>query len=389
MTMGTKKEVFQEHLGEYLRASKKDKGRILDALRMITGMERKAVIRAFRREQMRDRTRPKKKAGRRVVYTPDVTAALKDIWIADNEVCGELLHPMIVEYVEILKRDRMWKHGTEEPEKLEKMSLGTMKQRVGEFFKIRRGRKGVSATKPSALKRLIPIFTGPWEDKPPGFGQIDTVVHCGSSLLGDMAYTLNYTDAATYMVVPRAQWNKGMEQTKNSMREIKERMPFPWLGAHPDTGSEFINRFVIEWCQTEKIELSRSRPGKKNDNMYVEERNGHVIRKTVGYMRLDCVKAVAALNAVYDVLTPYLIHFVAVRRTLEKEKVQSKYRRTYEKKPKTPYQRILEHPAVTEEIKEKLRQEHATLNPLTMRREIEKRLGAMYDVQKRYGKSKF
>ena len=389
MTMGTKKEVFQEHLGEYLRASKKDKGRILDALRMITGMERKAVIRAFRREQMRDRTRPKKKAGRRVVYTPDVTAALKDIWIADNEVCGELLHPMIVEYVEILKRDRMWKHGTEATEKLEKMSLGTMKQRVGEFFKIRRGRKGVSATKPSALKRLIPIFTGPWEDKPPGFGQIDTVVHCGSSLLGDMAYTLNYTDAATYMVVPRAQWNKGMEQTKNSMREIKERMPFPWLGAHPDTGSEFINRFVIEWCQTEKIELSRSRPGKKNDNMYVEERNGHVIRKTVGYMRLDCVKAVAALNAVYDVLTPYLIHFVAVRRTLEKEKVQSKYRRTYEKKPKTPYQRILEHPAVTEEIKEKLRQEHATLNPLTMRREIEKRLGAMYDVQKRYGKSKF
>ena len=389
MTMGTKKEVFQEHLGEYLRASKKDKGRILDALRMITGMERKAVIRAFRREQMRDRTRPKKKAGRRVVYTPDVTAALKDIWIADNEVCGELLHPMIVEYVEILKRDRMWKHGTEATEKLEKMSLGTMKQRVGEFFKIRRGRKGGSATKPSALKRLIPIFTGPWEDKPPGFGQIDTVVHCGSSLLGDMAYTLNYTDAATYMVVPRAQWNKGMEQTKNSMREIKERMPFPWLGAHPDTGSEFINRFVIEWCQTEKIELSRSRPGKKNDNMYVEERNGHVIRKTVGYMRLDCVKAVAALNAVYDVLTPYLIHFVAVRRTLEKEKVQSKYRRTYEKKPKTPYQRILEHPAVTEEIKEKLRQEHATLNPLTMRREIEKRLGAMYDVQKRYGKSKF
>lgn len=384
--MGTKKEVFQEHLGEYLKASRKGKGAILDALELITSMNRKAVIRALKREQMRDRMLPKKKPGPRIVYTPDTTAALKDIWEAGNEVCGELLHPMISEYVAILRRDRMWRHSEDATEKLACMSERTVKRRVRHFFKIRRGRKGISATKPSALKKLIPVFSGPWEAKPPGFGQIDTVVHCGSSLLGDMAYTLNYTDAATYLVIPRAQWNKGMEATKESMQAIQKHMPFPWLGAHPDTGSEFINRFVIEWCQKETIELSRSRPGKKNDNMYVEERNGHVIRKTVGYQRLDCVEAVAALNALYDVLTPYLIHFVAVRRTLEKEKVQSKYRRIYEKQPKTPYQRILLHPAVAEEVKEKLRKEHASLNPLTMKREIEKRLQAVYDMQKRYGK---
>jgi len=387
--MSTKKEVFQEHLGEYLKASREEKGKILDALELVTEMNRKAIIRAMTREQMRDRMQPKKKAGRRVVYTQDVTAALKDIWTAGNEVCGELLHPIVAEYVAILKRDQMWKHSDAATEKLLCMSEGTMKQRVGAFFKIRRGRKGISATRPSALKRLIPIFTGPWEDKPPGFGQIDTVVHCGSSLLGNMVYTLNYTDAATNLVIPRAQWNKGMEATKESMAAIKKRMPFPWLGAHPDTGSEFINQFVVRWCQEEKIELFRSRPGKKNDNMYVEERNGHVIRKTVGYQRLDCIETVVALNAVYDVLTPYLIHFVAVRRTLEKEKVQSKYRRTYEKNPKTPYQRILEHPEVAAEVKEKLRKEHSLLNPLMMKREIEKRFKAVYDIQKRCGKSKF
>lgn len=386
--MATKTEVLREHLQRYLQASRKEKGEILDHVTAVLGMCRKSVIRRLKREQMRDRMKPKKKPGPRVIYTADVTVALKEVWEAGNEVCGELLHPMIGEYVSILKRDGLWKHEREATEKLLRLSERTVKRRVGNFFKIRRGRKGMSATKPSALKKLIPIFTGPWESKPPGYGQIDTVVHCGSSLLGDMAYTLNYTDTATYLVIPRAQWNKGMEATKESMRAIQERMPFLWLGAHPDTGSEFINRFVIEWCKKENIELSRSRPGKKNDNMYVEERNGHVIRKTVGYQRLDCVQAVRALNALYDALAPYLIHFVAVRRTLEKEKVHSKYRRTYEKKPKTPYQRILEHPAVAEEVKEKLRREHALLNPLVMKREIEKRLKTVYDIQKRYGKSK-
>lgn len=387
MTMATKQEVIGEHLSRYLKASRKEKTHILDHLEAVMGMHRKAVIRALGREQMRTVLKPKKRPGPRILYTPDVIAALKDIWIAGNKVCGELLHPMVSEYVDILIRDKMWRHSLVSTIKLRRMSEGTMKRRVGEFFKIRRGSKGISATKPSALKQLIPVFHGPWEDKPPGWGQIDTVVHCGSTLIGDMVYTLNYTDASTMLVVPHAQWNKGMEQTKESMVAIKSRMPFPWLGAHPDTGSEFINRFVMEWCRDEHIELSRSRPGKSNDNMYVEERNGHVVRKTVGYIRLDCREAVDALNALYVVLTPYLMHFVAVRRTLEKAKIQSQYRRTYEKVPKTPCQRILAHPAVDEAIKEKLREEHATLNPLILKREVDKRRSAVYAVQKRYGKS--
>lgn len=385
--MDTKHKIFEEHLGAYLKASKREKGAILNALELVTGLHRKAIIRALKDVQLRGRLKIKKKPGPGVIYTTDVVIALKDIWSAGNEVCAELLHPVVSEYVAILKRDRLWTHGEEITSKLLQMSLGTMKRRVNGFFKVRRGHKGLSATKPSALKKLIPIFTGPWEDKPPGWGQIDTVVHCGSSLLGDMVYTLNYTDAATYTVIPRAQWNKGMLATKNNMQAIRERLPFLWRGAHPDTGSEFINQFVIAWCQEQKIELSRSRPGKKNDNMYVEERNGHVIRKTVGYMRLDCPEAVVALNDLYDVLTPYLVHFVAVRRTVSKEKNQSKYRRTYEHIPQTPYQRVLKHAEVDESVKERLRQEHVKLNPLLLKREIERRLQGVYDVQKRYGTS--
>ena len=388
MTMATKNEVFTRYLGEYLKAEKQRKTEILNTVCAVTNMHRKAATRKFRALQMRDPAKPDRR-GRMEHYGPDVIAALREVWETGNEVCGELLHPMVGEYVEILTRDGMWAHDAAATEKLRVMSLGTMKRRVGRFLKGGRVRKGLSATKPSALKTLIPIFTGPWDGKPPGYGQIDTVVHCGDTLLGDYAYTLNYTDAATLTVIPRAQWNKGQEATRRGMAAIKARMPFRWQGAHPDTGSEFINAFVYDWCQTEGIELSRSRPGKKNDNMYVEERNGHVVRKFVGYQRLDCPETVDALNAVYDVLTPYLMHFVAVRRTLIKEKLQSKYRRTYEKNPRTPYQRILEHPAVGENVKTKLRDGHATLNPLVLKREIEKRLQTLYDVQKRCGKPKF
>lgn len=383
MTMATKKKIFTEYLAEYLKTGKEGKGKILTHMCFVTKMHRKAAIRKFRNLQMRD-AGIEERRGRSTFYTTDVTVALKDVWEAGNEVCGELLYPMIREYVGILQRDHMWKHGAAVTEKLLFMSESTVRRRVGTFQKARRLRKGISATRPSHLKKIVPIFTGPWDDKPPGYGQIDTVMHSDSAS-GDAVYTLNYTDAATLLVIPRAQWNKGQTATQTSMREIKDRMPFSWLGAHPDTGSEFINRFVLNWCRGEKIEVTRSRANRKNDNMYVEERNGHVVRKTVGYMKLDCPEAVDALNRLYDVLTPYLLHFVAVRRQTSKERIFSRYRRTYEKRPKTPYQRILEHPAVIGEAKEKLCREHVQLNPLVLKKEIEKRLQILYNTQKRFG----
>lgn len=381
--MATKKEIFREHLAEYLQAGKDRKIELLSAVCDVTRMHRKAAVRKFRVLQRRDPL-VEEKRGRSEYYTPDVTAALWDLWDVGNEVCGELLHPMIAEYVHVLQRDKLWKHGVEATRKLLRMSEATVKRRVAGFVKIRRKRGGLCATRPSLLKQIVPVFSGPWTDKPPGWGQVDTVLH-SDSLAGDFVYTLNYTDAATFAVIPRAQWNKGQVATQESLAEVKHRLPFPLLGAHPDTGSEFINRFVVAWCKEEHIELSRSRPGHSNDNMYVEERNGHVVRKFIGYIRLDCIEAVDALNAVYDVLTPYLLHFIAVRRSTGREKIGSKYRRTYEKRAKTPYQRILEHPAVLDEAKKKLRQKHEKLNLLMLKREIEKRITALYDTQKRHG----
>ena len=381
--METKKNIFEEHLSAYLKSGKQGKGKILKHVCFVTGMWNKSAIRKFKSLQMRY-VGHQDHRGRSEYYGPDVTVALKTIWQAGNEVCGELLHPMIPEYVGILKRDDMWEYTKTTTDKLLTMSMATVKRRVGKFKKAHKARKGLSDTKPSHIKHLVPIFIGPWESKPPGFGQIDTVRHSNSAS-GDAVYTLNYTDAATLTPIFRAQWNKGQTATRQSMKDIKELMVFKWLGAHPDTGSEFLNYMVLKWCDEEKIELSRSRPSHKNDNMYVEERNGHAIRKTVGYITLNCPEAVDALNAVYDILNPYLLHFVAVRRMTRKEKLSSRYKRTYEKIAKTPYLRILEHKSVLEEVKTKLKTEHSKLNPLILKQEIDHRLKTLYAMQRRFG----
>ena len=381
--METKNDIFQEYLSAYLQATKDRKGVILDTICEVTKLHRKAAVRKFCTLQLHDPAKQEGR-GRKTYYDHGVTAALETVWQAAGEICGELLHAVTSEYVSILERDKLWTHSYLVTGKLLAMSAGTMKRRVGTFMKARRTKHGLSATSPSHLKSIIPVFFGDWSEKPPGHGQLDTVVHCGDSLLGDMAYTLNYTDVATYWIIPRAQWNKGQEATLDNMKEVRNRLPWTWLEGHPDSGSEFINWLAKEWFDEAHILLSRSRPGKKNDNCYVEERNGHVIRKYLGYMRIDCREAVQVMNELYDVLGPYLNHFVPSRRTKEKVREGSKYKRTYEK-AQTAYQRALLHPSISEEVKTRLRTEHATLNPLLMKKEIDRLKIKIFAMQKRCG----
>jgi hypothetical protein len=383
MTMQTITDIFKEYLEGYLKADKSGKSKILNHVCFVTKMHRKASVRKFNSLQFKD-PYVNECRGRNEYYGPDVTIALKDIWEAGNEVCGELLFPLINEYVDILIRDKKWKHGDITTSKLRAMKLATVKRRVGNFIKARGKRGGLSSTNPSHLKKLIPTFSGPWKDLPPGNGQIDTVIH-KDTLLGNAVYTLNYTDSATCLCIPRAQWNKGQVATITSMKTIKELLPYPWLLAHPDSGSEFINKMAFDWCRQQKIEYVRSRSGRKNDNMYVEERNGHVIRKMIGYINLDCEEVVRVLNDYYDVMTPYLMHFVCVRRMIRKDKSGSKYIRVYEKIPKTPYQRILENEHVTEEVKSVLKQKHLQLNPMILKQEMAKKLRKIYDIQRQFG----
>lgn len=382
--METKKNIFKEHLPAWLAADKKGRGEIVRHLCAVAKVHPKSVPRSFKRVQMHDAGIPEKR-GRDIVYGPDVIAALKTVSEAASHPCGENLHALIPEYVRIFQRDGIWKHDADATAKLLAMSCATVKRKAEKFSHLRKMVRGKSTTKPGSIKSLIPIRSGPWTDAPAGTVQIDTVAHCGDSIAGDFIYTVNATDTATLWGERRAQWNKGQSQTIASMEHIDAAFPFGILEWHPDTGSEFINWLCKGWVEARDQRLTRSRPNRKNDNCFVEERNGHIVRKWVGYARLDDEMLVAALNELYDVLTPYLNYFMASKRTVSKERLGSKWKVKREEKAMTPYERVMERYDIPPEVKTKLRAEYETLNPFVMKKEIEKRVWKLYDMKKRYG----
>jgi len=375
MTMATKQEIIKDKLGEYLKASTKEKGRILDVLEDVTDMHRKALIRRLKTLQLRS-SGYEDNRGRPVVYGKAVSAALKEVWDMTHRICAERLHPMIREYITVLSRDGMWKHGDEVTGLLLSMSLGTVKNRIDAFEHIKAG-GGRSTTKPSHLKEIIPIRRGPWENPHPGYGEVDTVAHCGGTLVGDYAYTVQYTDVATIWTCLAAQWNKGEEATTNSMASIRERLPFQLRGIDPDSGSEFINWHMKGWCDERSVEMTRTRPYMKNDHARIEQKNYTNVRQFVGYVRIDNLDVVEIMNELYKTLEDYINFFIPSMKCIEKMRIGSRYVRRYDM-PRTAYQRVLEHPAIDESAKERLRTKYVTLNPRVLKQKSDRLLHALY-----------
>lgn len=372
------KNIINEKLSSYITADSAKKTSIITSIALVTGMNRKSVIRALSRESKRGCPNPGRagrlrstnqpRLGRPRLYLAETEAALAFIWEQYNCPCAERLHGEIVEAIRIFKRDGMWSYGEIATRQLLAMSLGSMKLRTVSFAKKRGLMRGIGTTKSGSLLQSVPIFFGPWSAKGVGYGQVDTVVHSGPKLMGTMAYTVNYVDVATYWQEPVAQLDKTAAATIHSLSIIAKRLPWKLKGLHPDSGSEFINEAAIAWCKPRQIELTRSRPHKKNDNCYIEQRNYVVVRKYVGYERYDCQSAVKAMNELYETLRLYLNFFQPSFKVQNKDAVPP-YRRNYDR-PKTPYKRVLEREDIAPAIKDRLTEQYEQLNPKVLRDRI-------------------
>jgi len=374
MKMKTKQEVLSENLKEWLATKPYSKERRLLTKRLAGTIKvhARSIGRSMRRLQLKDKTIPEHR-GRPKLYTKDAESALNELWQAMDYPCAELMHPMLDEYISAFIHEKRWTYGLETEALVKGISIGSLKQRIAAWRERVGTTRGYSATVPSMLKDLIPVRKShTWAELPIGYLQTDSVVHCGDLLTSDVIYSVGAVDFRSYWSEYTAQWNKGEEATKESLTTIRERFPFTWNELHPDSGNEFINYHVKRWADTNHIDMTRSEPYKKNDNMCIEERNNNIPRRHLGYVRMDGKTLVPLVSEILQVACLIHNHFRPVRRMVKKERRGARWHRTYEKVAKTPYQRILDDAEVSQKIKRGLRAEHKKLNPLQLGQELDR-----------------
>ena len=348
----------------YRKARKKDRGKILDELVATTGYHRKHAVALLRgKRRHRNPKTPIRRLRRRIYLAEDKRAVL---WLAElfDQISSQRLRAAMNVELEHVRDDLAVSRTCFQ--RLQRISPSTMDRfRRTERRPLGRHRGG---TKPGTLlKGQIKVRTfADWDDKRPGFEEIDLVQHDGGHPSGFFACTLNVTDVSTGWTEMQAVATKAQKHVFAALENIRGYLPFPLLGLDSDNGAEFINDELMRYCAEEQITFTRGRVGRKNDNPFVEQKNWSVVRRLVGYGRYETQGQVNQLNALYAVYRLYVNHFLPVQKLVAKVREKSRVKKIYDT-PKTPYQRVLDSNQVSKEAKCKLRAIHAKLKVVELR----------------------
>lgn len=374
LTMKEKKKLGAVLAPKYQKARKKEKGNILDQFINATQYNRSYaayVLRSHGKKlwlntQVAVIGDAKKRVFRKKlrIYDDTVAAALRKVWQIMDYICGKRLAPMLKEVIPRLIRFHEIKIEQTVQEKLMRISPATIDRLLAPDRK-KLTLKGRRLTKPGTLlKNQIPIRTfAEWEDKKPGFVEIDLVGHDGGNAGGEFVQTLNVTDVCTGWTESQAVKNKAQRWVFEALKDIRERLPFPLLGIDSDNGAEFINDQLLRHCQAERITFTRTRSYRKNDNCFVEQKNYSVVRRAVGYSRYDTPEEI------YKELRLFTNFFQPSVKLIEKTRIGSKVTKKHDK-PLTPYRRVLAFSDISEADKKKLRVLYQKLNPAELNRRI-------------------
>ena len=375
MTRGGVKEYIEAVQGRYLNAGRKEKGQILDEVTKVTGYHRKAVIRLLRRGW---RAKAVGRRGRSKQYGIEVLAALKAAWETSDRMCSKRLQPFLPELVEVLERHGELTVSGEVKQQLCQISGATI-DRLLKPHRLKGARRPFSTTKPgSLLKASIPIRTfADWDDKRPGFLEIDLVAHCGESTEGLYVNTLSAVDVATGWVDCQGVWGKGQQRVGAAIHEMAKRLPFRLLGLDSDNGSEFINHHLYAYCQRKEITFTRSRPYKKNDNAHVEQKNWSVVRRLIGYQRYNSKEALEQLNRVYQLVRSCVNFFQPVMQLQRKTRHGAKVHKVYDT-ARTPYRRLLEAGVLTPEEQDVMAMQYQRINPVRLLEQIDRAIEKLW-----------
>jgi hypothetical protein len=375
MSPPAKKEYLAAIVKRYKEASKAQKRIILDEFCEATKYHRKHAIRLLRGFKRFTKPLPKRRGPKPVYDSPELLKALKKIWLAANQPCSSRLKASLPLWLPSYGPT----FGALSPQvqqTLQTISPATL-DRLLQPVRIQYKKRGRATTKPGTLlRKQIPLKTNQWDETRPGFLEADTVAHCGDSMAGMFAFTVDCVDIATGWTEQRAVWGKGETGVLEQIRDIEQALPFPLLGFDSDNGSEFLNHHLLKHFTDRKkpIQFTRSRAYHKDDNAHVEQKNWTHVRQWLGYDRLDNPQVVPLLNDLYT-QEWRLLHnfFLPSVKLLAKERIASKTIRRYDL-PKTPYQRVSESIKVSPETKKQLAAQMESLNPFRLREAIELKL---------------
>jgi transposase InsO family protein len=379
MSPRSKWEYLAAIVKRYRAASREIKTAILNEFCSTCGYHRKHALRLLRTFRRFTQKTPAKR-GRRPVYDSEaLLIPLKRIWIAASLPCSTRLKAIIPEWLPgyIKTYGPISQKTAVALLRISPSSIDRMLKPVRAKYT----KHGRATTKPGTLLRKhIPVKTNQWDESRPGFLETDTVAHCGSSTESMYANTVDCVDIATGWTEQRAVRGKNYQDVIDQIKDIERSLPFPILGFASDNGSEFLNHHLLRYLtdRRQPIPFTRSRAYKKDDNAHIEQKNWTHVRQWLGYDRLDSPEVVPLMNELYTSEWRLFLNFFCPSvKLLEKKRVASKTVKRYDK-PKTPYRRVLESPAVSEESKRKLKGLYKTLNPFDLRKALEAKLKKIF-----------
>jgi transposase InsO family protein len=377
-----RREYLRAIYARYRQADLREKQVILNEFCRNTGYNRKYAIRLLNGPSPDPRPEHPGRRRRSPTYSSGVIAVLGAVWEAAGYPCAVRLKALLALWMPWVRKRFRPTAGTARG--LLRISARQIDRRLEERKK-RVGHRVYGGTRRSKagtlLKHLIPLRTDHWQEKLPGFAEVDLVSHSGNSGSGEFAYALNLTDLHTGWTETRAILGKGRQAVLDALQEIQRALPFPLRGINSDNGAEFINWHVGSWCAHQQVQFSHSRPYKKDDNAYIEQKNWTHVRKLMGWDRYDTPQAVEAMNDLYrNELRLWLNLFQPSAKLMKKVRVGSKLCRRYDL-PRTPLDRLQaeqeEEPTTSTQLAAlvKLRQ---GLDPFELSRQIDCKLQGIY-----------
>ena len=376
MEMQAKGALVDSIRSRYYGARKKDKSRILDEFVAITGHQRKYALRLL--AAIHDSTATTSVVLGRKIYASAVTEVLVTLWESSDRLCGKRLKAILPELLKSMES-----HGhmsLDEP--LKALVLSASASTIDRVLRpVREKATGRTHVRPKKkIRAAIPVKTfSEWQDVAPGNLEADFVAHCGGNLSGAFIHSLAATDVASGWTECVPILIREQSLVVETMELLRKRFPFPIVGINTDNDSSFINESLTKYCEMQHISFTRSRPYRKNDQAWIEQKNGSIVRKYLGYHRYSGPVACQTIAHLFDYVRRYVNFFQPSFKLLSKSRFGAKVTKRF-LSPETPCDRLLGDPRVSKESKEYLSNIRRDQDPLELLHEIRRTQEALVSL---------